>query len=120
VTPQIQRRPTEGTSLVDYRIRWADLGPYTHAALGLDRDKRLLVINTRDVPAEPEMALLLRQSVDVAAQSPLGRALIADKQRTLLLFARLESQFLRERSQAIRLRSQAARAKVGESMTARA
>lgn len=68
---------------MDYRIRWADLGPYTHAALGVTPSRRVLVVNTRDIPASGDLALLLRQAVDVAMQTPWGLALMQDKDKVL-------------------------------------
>jgi hypothetical protein len=88
---------------MEYRLRWADLGPGAHAAYSASDTRRLVVLNTRDVPASNDLAILIRQAVDVALGTPYGRALLEDKERVL---AQLDGRICPPRPRPVDLREQ--------------
>lgn len=79
---------------MEHRLRWADLGPRTHAAVGITPDRTVVVVNVRDIPSRLELSLLLRQAVEIALQTPYGRGLVRDKERVL---SNLETVLVRQR-----------------------
>lgn len=74
-----------------YQLAWADLGPNIHAVLGIEPERRLLLVNTQEpAGASSELCAILRQAVDIAYGSPLGRKLLAERTQVEALLARLD------------------------------